>query len=159
MNKKGFTLIEMMIVIAIVGILAAVAIPRIAQFRITKTATDLIEKGVSVSSVEAEDIRNRMIELLAENRTETEKVKAAEQLQKQDTNNTVIPVFKTETVPQPTYNTVIPVFIPPVVITCQDRDSLIAKCVISFNQHDIRYTLPIRCERTDTFNEYNCEVF
>jgi type IV pilus assembly protein PilA len=46
-NQKGFTLIELMIVIAIIGILAAIAIPQFASYR-----------AKSYNSASISDIRN-----------------------------------------------------------------------------------------------------
>ena len=47
LNKKGFTLIELMIVIAIIGILAAIAIPQFAAYR-----------AKSYNSASQSDLRN-----------------------------------------------------------------------------------------------------
>jgi len=53
-NQKGFTLIELMIVIAIIGILAAIAIPQFATYR-----------AKSYNSASVSDARNMRTDLEA----------------------------------------------------------------------------------------------
>ena len=153
-QNKGFTLIELMIIIMIIGISAAFVVPQFHKYSVQSKAETAIKDGVKVSSIENVDVRNRVIDMLKDKRIEDKKIKVAQQMQD---NNTVIPVLKPETVPQSSNNTVIPVFMPDMVITCRDRDSLMSRCTLNLNQRGKRYTIPMNCELTE-FNTYKCEV-
>ena len=52
--QKGFTLIELMIVVAIIGILAAVAIPAYQDYTVRSKVSEMIVAGASVKSAISE---------------------------------------------------------------------------------------------------------
>lgn len=54
MKRKGFTLIEMVIVIAILGILIAIAVPRLAGFR--ERAQDSADKATAATIAKAAEM-------------------------------------------------------------------------------------------------------
>ena len=51
-NRKGFTLVELMIVVAIIGILAAIAIPNFLQFRLKAKSSEAKSNLGAIRSTE-----------------------------------------------------------------------------------------------------------
>ena len=57
-NQKGFTLIELMIVVAIIGILAAVAVPAYQDYTIRARVSEAMILGAGVKATIGENIAN-----------------------------------------------------------------------------------------------------
>lgn len=57
-NQKGFTLIELMIVVAIIAILAAIALPAYQDYTIRSRVTELAVMASSFKTTVAENIAN-----------------------------------------------------------------------------------------------------
>lgn len=62
-KKKGFTLIELIIVIAIIAILAAIAIPKFATIRHNANVTTDIANAKNIHSIVAQGIANEKVTL------------------------------------------------------------------------------------------------